>query len=59
MTRLFFFSTFAFAAASIAGAAGHTGSATWATQGIGACGIKTADDQLVTGVNAAYFDSYP
>jgi len=36
-----------------------TGKATWSYQGLGACGITTTDDELVTGVDALYFDSYP
>ncbi|KAF8338109.1 uncharacterized protein EI90DRAFT_2908971, partial [Cantharellus anzutake] len=36
-----------------------TGRATWAYQGLGACGIVTKDTDLVTGVSAQYFDSYP
>jgi len=36
-----------------------TGTATWGYQGIGACGVKTEDTDLVTGVSGTYFDSYP
>jgi len=36
-----------------------TGKATWTYQGLGACGTTATDDQIVTAVQAAYFDSYP
>ncbi|KAF9513660.1 hypothetical protein BS47DRAFT_1343883 [Hydnum rufescens UP504] len=37
----------------------YTGQASWTEQGLGACGITATDDQLVTAVQAHYFDSYP
>jgi len=37
----------------------YTRKATWSDQGLGACGITTTNGELVVGVDAAYFDSYP
>jgi hypothetical protein len=72
MARFFsILALFAFAAASVANPIDpeardvgvekrdFTGRATWAYQGLGACGIVTKDTDLVTGVSAQYFDSYP
>jgi len=36
-----------------------TGKATWTYEGLGACGIVSKDTELVTGVSAAYFNSFP
>jgi len=62
MTRLFFiFSTFAIAAASVASPIDFPGSAKTASQtpGLGACGDVISGTEFGTGVNAAFFDSFP
>ncbi|KAF9520349.1 hypothetical protein BS47DRAFT_1323868 [Hydnum rufescens UP504] len=65
MTRLaFLFSILAVSAAltnaSRVGPGVHyTGSATFAKQGLGACGMAAKDSDLVVAVSDAFFDSWP